>query len=97
MMAVKLVIDHLRLINDSEYAVEQRLRLECVIRLRGVVVNLQIDHERDDACCKREGWTVTWARLVAATIARKTPRSARDVEAIIAEHEPAIILVGAAP
>lgn len=55
--------DHLDLVDREPITCE---RLRSTVRLgRGTVLDLDVMHEADDSCCRREPWLVTLAAVLA--------------------------------
>ncbi len=80
-------IDHLKAIESAEY------RAEIIDRMEHLpdkyVGTCTVLHENDSSCCKRESWHVTFAKIIAPV----TGRNELDLAALLAEHEPAGVIV----
>jgi len=65
-----MTIDHLRYIQDRAYRREVHARLRRLIaEERHELGSADVVHEAGNACCLREAWPVTHARIVAALTA----------------------------
>ena len=84
-------LDHARAVRDPAYLARKRSKLERAAVGVGMR-HLDVVHDHDRACCRREAWSATLAKLAAPAIAAAAARDPRDVAALIAEHEPAIIV-----
>jgi hypothetical protein len=88
-------IDHLRCILEAAYRGHVRKRIaDLVSELPPRLTELHVFHEEDGSCCKLEPWPRTAPKVLAGAIARVSGKSEDDVEAILAEHEPSVIVMG---
>jgi hypothetical protein len=92
-MEYDLIVDHLKAVQDKEYAAEVSRKIKEFTSTLGVKPILAL-HESDDSCCSLESWPITSSRLLADSVASMTGDSRENVQAKLAEHEPSILLVG---
>jgi hypothetical protein len=87
-----VTVDHLRAIKDARYRARIRRRIGGAAR-PGLLLDLRVMHEHDDSCCRLESWPKTYRKLFGPLIAETAARSPGDVDALLAEHEPSIIVI----
>ncbi|MBJ7596505.1 hypothetical protein [Candidatus Nephthysia bennettiae] len=60
-------VDHLRCLLNPTYRARTHARLvRLAIEERGKVASLAVIHEHDNRCCRREDWSITLRKLIAA-------------------------------
>ena len=63
-----MIVDHARVIRDDRYFAKKRAKVAAANR-RHDVIAVNVLHDRNEACCRREAWKTTLAKLLAPTIA----------------------------
>jgi hypothetical protein len=86
-----VTIDHARAIRDARYFAKKRVKLEAAARRQGLI-ELHAIHDDNGNCCRRETWKATLARLIGAAVGNATNRTPANVESVLAEHEPDVIV-----
>lgn len=62
----RLELDHLRYLKNRVYRRRVRARLRRLIaEEKGRLSQMDVLHEADDRCCRREPWAVTYTSLLA--------------------------------
>lgn len=86
-----IAVDHLRAIRSSNYRAGRRAKIAKRIARKGSVNVIDVAHEPDGSCCRKQPWPVTSAYIFGEIIAEACGVNTGDLIAQIAEHEPAVI------
>lgn len=89
-------VDHLQAIRDARYRARIRRRIGAAMT-PGSLLDLRVMHEHDDSCCRLESWSTTYRKLIGPLIAQAARRNLADVNALLAEHEPSVVVVQRSP
>ena len=89
-------VDHQRLIFDLKY-LEHISQLCTQMAQKPGLTRLSIMHENDGSCCETQPWATTSSRLFAPIYASMTRHAPEEIAALLAQHEPAVVIVAGRP
>ncbi|MHB8433825.1 MAG: hypothetical protein ACYDCA_09555 [Candidatus Tyrphobacter sp.] len=84
-------IDHLLAIESSSYRASLAESIGQIAP--GQCRSVSVLHEADGSCCARESWPITSSKILGPVVAGATGRNPDHVAALLAEHEPGILIV----
>jgi hypothetical protein len=85
-----MMIDHLIAIESSPYRASLVESIGQIVP--GQCRSVSVLHEADGSCCAREPWPITSSKILGRVVAGTTGRNPHHVAALLAEHEPDVII-----